>query len=85
MYVGGLFKHIAGQARTNLAALDLTTGMASSWNRIPDGRMFSSGVNALAVSSDRVYVAGFTRIGPDTLQQLVVLDSTQGIPIPSKR
>ncbi len=32
IYVGGFFTSIGGQNRNSLAALDLTTGMATAWN-----------------------------------------------------
>jgi len=53
VYVGGGFTSVGGQARNRLAALDASTGNATSWNPNAD-----SWVNALAVSGSTVYVGG---------------------------
>jgi hypothetical protein len=65
LYAGGAFTTIGGQPRPNLAALDLATGQATSWNPIPNGN-----VSALATAGGVVYVGGsfffmngFTRPG----------------------
>jgi len=41
IYAGGFFQSIGGQPRTNLAALDASTGRASQWNPNPDGAVFT--------------------------------------------
>ncbi len=56
LYAGGDFTGIGGAARSNIAALDPTTGVATSW----DPNVCGGGVNALAVSPDgnTIYAGG---------------------------
>ena len=64
VYVGGQFTSIAGQARNFLAAFDEGTGAITPWNANVGSGSFSSGVLALAVTPDKVYVGGsFPSIG----------------------
>ena len=61
LYIGGAFTKINGTAGGHIAALDASTGAASSWNPNANGNVL-----ALAVSSDNatVYAGGaFTTIG----------------------
>jgi hypothetical protein len=37
VYVGGQFNSIGGQSRSNIAALDVTTGLVTAWNPGADG------------------------------------------------
>jgi hypothetical protein len=53
LYVGGLFNQIGGQPRENLAAVDVTTGLAQAWNPRAD----LPGIG-LAVTGDTVYAGG---------------------------
>jgi hypothetical protein len=53
MYAGGYFTSIGGQARSRIAALDTTTGLATAWNPSANGS-----VSALAVSNGAVYAGG---------------------------
>ena len=84
VYAGGGFTSIGGQARNNLAALDLTTGSATGWNPNPDGA-----VQALALSASTVYVGGsFTSIGGAARRRIAALDAgtgqaMTGIPTPA--
>jgi len=61
LYVGGNFRHIGGQARNLIAAINATTGLATSWNA---NLSFSYGysVNAIVtrdyVSDTIVYIGG---------------------------
>ena len=59
IYIGGSFSSAGGQSRNNIAALDATTGLATSWNPNANNQ-----VNAIAVSGGVVYVGGsFSSIG----------------------
>jgi hypothetical protein len=59
VYAGGFFTTIGGQSRNCLAALDATTGLATSWNPNPLGTL-----SALTVSGGTLYAGGdFTSIG----------------------
>ena len=77
VYVAGYFTAIGGQSRAGLAALDKTTGAATSWNPGPVAAGY--GVFALAVSGSTVYVGGeFTSVGGQPRAGLAALDSTTG-------
>ncbi|MBK9779413.1 MAG: sortase [Anaerolineales bacterium] len=75
VYASGDFTNIGGQARNRIAALDVTTGLATPWN--PNA---SSRVSALAVSGTTVYAGGqFTTIGGQTRNYIAALDATTGL------
>jgi predicted small secreted protein len=79
VYAGGSFTSIGGQSRNNIAALDASTGNATSWD--PNANNI---VSALAVSGNTVYVGGgFTSIGGQSQNYLAALDASTGIPTPS--
>jgi hypothetical protein len=78
VFVGGRFNLIAGQARSNLAAIATTnppsgaTASLLAWNfPVTEASSTSDiGVNALAISGGRLYVGGkFTAIGGNTAIQ----------------
>jgi hypothetical protein len=89
VYVGGVqyifpgFTHIGGQARVNLAAIDATTGRATSWNPNPTGAPFYGvgiGVWSIVTNQDKVYVGGgFTGIGGQDRVGVAELDATSGL------
>src|SRR4029434_7325267 len=70
----------AGVGRENLAALSATTGaVVTTWN--PGA---NRSVQALAASSDRLYVGGkFTRIGGAARAKLAALSATTGVVDPA--
>ena len=75
---GGFFTTIGGQARNYLAAVDPTTGLATSWNPNPSTSTFAN-VLALAVTGSSVYVGGtFTSIGGQSRNHLAAIDATTG-------
>ncbi len=75
VYVGGYFSHMGGQNRNCIAALDATTGVAASWDPVPDGE-----VNVLAVSGNTVYVGGsYWSIGGQPRNHLAALDASTGL------
>jgi len=77
VYAGGSFTSIGGQPRTGLAALDVTTGLATSWD--PAAGPFSA-IRVLAVSSMTLYVGGdFSSIGGATRSGLAQLDRVTGL------
>ena len=74
IYAGGGFNRIGGQARNNIAALDATTGAATSWNPHPN-----QGIDALAVSGSTVYAGGyFTAIGGQARNNIAALSRSTG-------
>ena len=63
IYVGGAFENIGGTARTNIAAIDAASGIATAWHPVGDyggpgdygpGRW----VSALALSGSTIYIGG---------------------------
>ncbi len=76
VYVGGYFGRIGGSDRPRLAAIDATTGLATSWN--PNLRDANQ-VFAIAVSGSTVYAGGsFTTAGGQHRLNLVALDASTG-------
>ena len=74
IYVGGWFTSIGDSTRSNIAAIDATTGKATNWNPNAD-----DAVSALAISSNIVYAGGtFTSIGGSTRNNIAALDATTG-------
>jgi hypothetical protein len=79
VYVGGTFTTnssglVGGQPRNRVAALDATTGLATSWN--PDA---DNNVNAICVGGSTVYVSGtFTTIGGQSRSRIAALDASTG-------
>ena len=77
VYAGGWFTSIGGQARNYVAALDATTGTASTWN--PN---VNDWVYALAVSGSTVYAGGdFTGIGGEPRSCLAAISSDIPTPV----
>jgi hypothetical protein len=71
LYVGGLFNSIGGLTRHNIAALDTSSGNATSWNPNADRIVLT-----LCVSGSTVYAGGdFTTIGGQTRNHIAALDA----------
>jgi putative cell wall-binding protein len=71
----GGFTSIGGQPRNRLAALDLTTGLATDWNPTPNNY-----VQSATRSGNTVYVGGgFSSIGGETRNFLAAVDATTGL------
>ena len=76
VYAGGNFTTIGGQARNYIAALDITTGLATTW----DATTANGIVYDIAVSDLAVYAGGaFTTIGGQTRNKIAGLDITTGL------
>lgn len=74
---GGQFYQAGGLARNNIAAIDATTGTATSWN---PGANFC--VNAIVPTGSTVYVGGsFDNIGGQMRNHIAALDATTGLAI----
>jgi hypothetical protein len=74
VYAGGDFHDIGGQTRNCIAALDATTGAATTWDPDADGNVY-----ALAVSGGTVYAGGyFLGIGGLARNRIAALDVTTG-------
>ena len=85
VYVGGIFDHVGGKPRDNIAALDATTGAAKNWRPDaegggnPGGGTPESIVSALRVSGRIVYAGGdFAQIGGEPRANLAALNRADG-------
>lgn len=79
LYVGGRFTSIGGKPRNFLAALDATTGRATSWNPDVQSPLTAGAVHALAVSGGTVYAGGFfDSSGGKPRRDLAAVDATTG-------
>jgi hypothetical protein len=78
VYVGGMFSEVSAQPRNNLAAVDKTTGVPSSWN--PSATIASGAwVKSLLVSGSTVYVGGrFDSIGGQARNNVAAIDAAGG-------
>jgi len=76
LYVGGLFGRIGGQARSQIAALDVTSGAPTAWNPGADGAVYT-----LVASGNTIYAGGaFANIGGVARGRVAALDGTTGLP-----
>jgi trimeric autotransporter adhesin len=74
IYVGGGFASIGGEERNNIAAINLTTGTATSWNPNASGV-----VQTLALSDTTIYVGGnFTSTGGASRNYIAEIDLVTG-------
>jgi len=74
VYAAGVFGHVGGQVRHNIAAIDATTGAPTAWN--PYATEF---IRSMAISGGTVYVGGpFSSIGGVSRNNLAALDATTG-------
>ena len=75
LYVAGDFTSLGGQSRAGLGAVDAATGLATSWDPQPSGK-----VNAVAISATGTVLAGgyFTAIGGQARNRLAELIATSG-------
>jgi hypothetical protein len=75
VYAGGDFNSIGGQSRANIAALDLNTGRATTWNPKTNGRVYT-----LGISGNTIYAGGlFSRAGGQPRNRLAALDASTGL------
>ncbi len=71
LYVGGSFASFGGVARTNLAAVDLTTGAVTSWAPVTDGA-----VSAMAATAGGIVAGGeFLVAGGAARERLAEFDT----------
>lgn len=84
VYVGGEFTWIGGKARSGVAALDATVGLATTWApSIAPREGFTTAVRALCLSPDgsTVYVGGaFADVGGALRANVAGIDAVTGAP-----
>ncbi len=92
LYVGGQFDSIAGEPRSLIAAVEVATGQATSWNPSAGGVLAEFPVvAALAVRQDTILAGGnFLSIGGQPRHYLAAVDARTGqalawAPAPSYR
>jgi len=79
VYAGGSFTTIGGQTRNHLASLDLTTGLATSWNPDVNGDVYVIEKDHGPQQASVLYVGGsFTTIGGQTRNHLAAFDLATG-------
>lgn len=75
VYAAGQFTSIGGQTRSRIAALDTTTGLATSWDPNAIGEIY-----CLSLKDNLIYAGGsFNSIGGQTRNQVAALDITTGL------
>ena len=73
-YIGGRFTSVAGSARDDLAAVDLTTGLPTLWDPSPNREVLH-----LHLSGGLLYVGGrFTSVGATTRNRAASFDLSTG-------
>ena len=80
LYVGGGFSSIGGEPRTNLAAVNIATGVPLLWDPRPDDWVFALG------ASDAQVIAGgaFVAVGSEEQAGLGAIDLRTGAPLAFK-
>ncbi len=86
LFIGGLFNRVGDQNRVNLAAIDLYTAQATSWNPVATSCNCNSYdpspyVDRLVPGNGTIYVAGhFSIVGGVDRGGLAELDLVSGVP-----
>ena len=72
VYIGGQFSQLGGQARTDLGAVDATTGLATSWNPGPDDY-----VESMSMVGSTIYIGGvFANVGGQPRSCIAAIDTS---------
>jgi hypothetical protein len=75
MYIGGSFVTVGLDSRVYLAAIDMTTGLATGWNPSPD-----ASIQSLVLNGSTIYVGGgFANIGGQARTALAEIDISTGL------
>jgi hypothetical protein len=76
VYLGGSFSGAGGAVRSNIAAVDATTGLATSWS--PNANGF---VRAMVVSGPNLYLGGsFSTVDGQARGRIAAVDLATGVP-----
>jgi hypothetical protein len=87
LYIGGKFFAINALTRPGLAAIDLTSGIATNWNpSVGDQKTTNEVVNSIDIVGNTVYAAGlFTLLsGNQPRGNIAAIDATTGAILPWK-
>jgi hypothetical protein len=77
--LGGAFTSVNGSARTNLAAIDLSTGKSTSWAPAATG-VPGSTVSAMALRGSTLWIGGtFTAVGGQPRANLAAVSATGAV------
>jgi len=82
VYFGGRFVSVDGQARSNAAACDVTTGALTPWNPDPTNASdpASGSVTALVAFGSSIYVGGsFDAVDGQAVTSLAAVDTSSGV------
>jgi hypothetical protein len=81
LYVGGIFLNAGGQSRRGLAAIDATTGLATSWNPgVGDGTSMDEYILSMDIHENSLFVSGtFVNLAGETRPHLGAIDLTTGV------
>ncbi|MCC6650333.1 MAG: hypothetical protein IT348_04200 [Candidatus Eisenbacteria bacterium] len=81
LYLGGSFTQVGGQARTGIAAVDMTTHEVLPWNVTLAGT--SAEVTEIAYNSSTIFIAGFfASAGGQLRNRLAAIDRTTAAVLP---
>jgi hypothetical protein len=79
VYAGGTFYFVDGQIHPGAVAIDAATGQVAAWN--PDLKVSKSGISAIVVEGNTVYLGGnFWGVGDRYQNNLVAVDAVTGQP-----
>jgi hypothetical protein len=79
LYVGGYFRSLGGQTRLSIGAVDINTGLATSWNPNPTYWNGDLVINGLSVDGNLMYAGGsFGGIGGKQQKYAAALDLSTG-------
>ncbi len=80
LYVGGNFTAIGSSSRSHLAAVDTSTGLATSWDPNVTGMAYSTYINAIALSGSNIVIGGrFTGAGGESRSNVAAIDTSTGL------
>ena len=85
LYIGGKFFAINALTRPGLAAIDLTSGIATNWNpSVGDQKTTNEIINSIDIVGNTVYAAGqFTLLsGNQPRGNIAAIDATNGVILP---
>lgn len=78
IYIGGGFTTVGGDTRNHLAAIDASTGVATSWDPNVDGDVAS-----IAIGTSTLFIGGsFSNVGSDSRYRVAEIGVASGVATP---